>query len=118
MRKAIAESSDVYFYNLAYDLTLSGMRPMLENFGFGKKIGLMNIESSGLLPDKKWKLGYKGDFWFKGDTINLGIGQGYILTTPLQLALAYSGLANKGIIYQPQFIQPKDENLYRPKKNS
>ena len=116
MRKAIAESSDVYFYNLAYDLTLSGMRPMLENFGFGKKTGLMNIESSGLLPDKKWKLGYKGDFWFKGDTINLGIGQGYILTTPIQLALAYSGLANKGIIYQPQFTQPKDENLFRPKK--
>ena len=49
-------------------------------------------------------------------TINLGIGQGYILTTPLQLALAYSGLANKGIIYQPQFIQPKEENLYSPKK--
>ncbi|RCL41793.1 MAG: penicillin-binding protein 2 [Gammaproteobacteria bacterium] len=116
MRKAIIESSDVYFYNLAYDLTLSGIKPMLENFGFGKKTGLTPFESSGLLPDKKWKLGYKGDFWFKGDTINLGIGQGYILSTPLQLAVAYSGLANKGIIYKPLFIQPSDEKTYKPEK--
>ena len=116
MRKAIIESSDVYFYNLAYDLTLSGIKPMLENFGFGKKTGLTPFESSGLLPDKKWKLGYKGDFWFKGDTINLGIGQGYILSTPLQLAVAYSGLANKGIIYKPLFIQPSDEKAYKPEK--
>ena len=116
MRKAIIESSDVYFYNLAYDLTLSGIKPMLENFGFGKKTGLTPFESSGLLPDKKWKLGYKGDFWFKGDTINLGIGQGYILSTPLQLAVAYSGLANKGIIYKPLFIQPSNEKAYKPEK--
>jgi penicillin-binding protein 2 len=116
LRKAIIESSDVYFYNIAYDLTLSGIKPMLENFGFGKKTGLTPFESSGLLPDKKWKLGYKGDFWFKGDTINLGIGQGYILSTPLQLAVAYSGLANKGIIYKPLFIQPSDEKAYKPEK--
>ena len=116
LRKAIIESSDVYFYNIAYDLTLSGIKPMLENFGFGKKTGLTPFESSGLLPNKKWKLGYKGDFWFKGDTINLGIGQGYILSTPLQLAVAYSGLANKGIIYKPLFIQPSDEKAYKPEK--
>ena len=116
LRKAIIESSDVYFYNIAYDLTLSGIKPMLENFGFGKKTGLTPFESSGLLPDKKWKLGYKGDFWFKGDTINLGIGQGYILSTPLQLAVAYSGLANKGLIYKPLFIQPSDEKAYKPEK--
>ena len=116
LRKAIIESSDVYFYNIAYDLTLSGIKPMLESFGFGKKTGLTPFESSGLLPDKKWKLGYKGDFWFKGDTINLGIGQGYILSTPLQLAVAYSGLANKGIIYKPLFIQPSDEKAYKPEK--
>ena len=116
MRKAIAESSDVYFYNIAFDLTLAGIRPMLDSFGFGKKTGLTDFEANGLLPDKKWKLGYKGDFWFKGDTINLGIGQGYILATPLQLAMAYSGLANKGVIYQPQFIQPEDEKSFEPKK--
>ncbi len=116
MRKAIAESSDVYFYTIAFDLTLAGIRPMLDSFGFGKKTGLTDFEANGLLPDKKWKLGYKGDFWFKGDTINLGIGQGYILATPLQLAMAYSGLANKGVIYQPQFIQPEDEKSFEPKK--
>ena len=116
MKKAIVESSDVYFYNIAYDLTLSGIKPMLESFGFGQKTGLNEFESSGLLPDKKWKLGYKGDFWFKGDTINLGIGQGYILATPLQLALAYSALANKGPIYKPQLIQPNDELNFQPIK--
>tara|TARA_Y100000591_G_scaffold258379_1_gene230561 strand:- start:214 stop:2040 length:1827 start_codon:yes stop_codon:yes gene_type:complete len=116
MRKAIAESSDVYFYNLAYDLTLSGIRPMLDSFGFGKKTGLIDSEAEGLLPDKKWKLGYKGDFWFKGDTINLGIGQGYILATPIQLAMAYSGLANRGVIYQPQLLKPEDGTSFKPKK--
>ena len=116
MRKAIAESSDVYFYTIAYDLTLAGIRPMLDSFGFGKKTGLTDFEANGLLPDKKWKLGYKGDFWFKGDTINLGIGQGYILATPLQLAMAYSGLANRGLIYKPQIIQPIDETSFKPKK--
>ena len=116
MRKAIAESSDVYFYTIAFDLTLSGIRPMLDSFGFGRKTGLTDFEANGLLPDKKWKLGYKGDFWFKGDTINLGIGQGYILATPIQLAMAYSGLANRGVIYQPQLIQPEDEASYKPKK--
>ena len=89
---------------------------MLDSFGFGKKTGLTDFEANGLLPDKKWKLGYKGDFWFKGDTINLGIGQGYILATPLQLAMAYSGLANRGVIYEPQFIQPADEKSFKPKK--
>ena len=116
MRTAIADSSDVYFYTIAYDLTLAGIRPMLDSFGFGKKTGLTDFEANGLLPDKKWKLGYKGDFWFKGDTINLGIGQGYILATPLQLAMAYSGLANRGLIYKPQIIQPIDETSFKPKK--
>jgi len=114
MKKAIAESSDVYFYNLAFDLTLSGIRPMLNEFGFGKKTGLIEEESSGLLPDKKWKLGYIGDFWFKGDTINLGIGQGYILATPLQLAMAYSAIANKGKIYKPSLIEPKNIDNFVP----
>ena len=57
------------------------------------------------MPDKKWKLGQKGEFWFKGDTINMGIGQGYILATPLQIALAYSALINGGKLISPRIVQ-------------
>ena len=105
MNKAIIESSDVYFYSLAYDLTINNLSPFLEKFGFGKQSGLSIREGTGILPSRKWKLGYKGESWFKGDTINMGIGQGYITATPLQIALAYSALANKGELVQPRIIE-------------
>ena len=104
MEKAIAESSDVYFYNIAYDLTVNSIAPFLKKFGFGKSSDLFINESQGILPDKKWKLGQKGEFWFKGDTINMGIGQGYILATPLQIALAYSALINGGKLISPRIV--------------
>lgn len=105
MEKAIAESSDVYFYNIAYDLTVNSIAPFLKMFGFGESSNLFMNESKGILPDKKWKLGQKGEFWFKGDTINMGIGQGYILATPLQIALAYSALINGGRLISPRIVQ-------------
>ena len=105
MEKAIAESSDVYFYNIAYDLTVNSIAPFLKMFGFGESSNLFMNESKGILPDKKWKLGQKGEFWFKGDTINMGIGQGYILATPLQIALAYSALINGGKLISPRIVQ-------------
>ena len=108
MEKAIAESSDVYFYNIAFDLTVSKISPFLEKFGFGKSSQLFINESEGILPDQKWKLGQKGDFWFKGDTINMGIGQGYILATPLQIALAYSALINGGELISPRIVESID----------
>ena len=108
MEKAIAESSDVYFYNIAYDLTVNSITPFLKKFGFGKSSDLFINESQGILPDKKWKLGQKGEFWFKGDTINMGIGQGYILATPLQIALAYSALINGGKLISPRIVQSID----------
>ena len=108
MEKAIAESSDVYFYNIAFDLTVSSISPFLEKFGFGKSSQLFKNESEGILPDQKWKLGQKGEFWFKGDTINMGIGQGYILATPLQIALAYSALINGGKLISPRIVESID----------
>ena len=93
MKKAIVESSDVYFYSLAYDLTINNLSPFLEKFGYGKQSGLTENEAKGILPSRKWKLGYIGEAWFKGDTINMGIGQGYITATPIQIALAYAVLA-------------------------
>ena len=108
MESAIAESSDVYFYNIAFDLTVSSISPFLAKFGFGASSKLIGNESRGILPDKKWKLGQKGEFWFKGDTINMGIGQGYILTTPLQIALAYSALVNGGQLITPRIVESID----------
>ena len=108
MESAIAESSDVYFYNIAFDLTVSSISPFLAKFGFGASSKLIGNESKGILPDKKWKLGQKGEFWFKGDTINMGIGQGYILTTPLQIALAYSALVNGGQLITPRIVESID----------
>ncbi len=108
MESAIAESSDVYFYNIAFDLTVSSISPFLAKFGFGASSKLIGNESKGILPDKNWKLGQKGEFWFKGDTINMGIGQGYILTTPLQIALAYSALVNGGQLITPRIVESID----------
>ena len=105
MKKAIVESSDVYFYSLAYDLTINNLSPFLEKFGYGKQSGLTENEAKGILPSRKWKLGYIGEAWFKGDTINMGIGQGYIAATPIQIALAYAALANKGEIVKPRIIE-------------
>ena len=110
MKKAIIESSDVYFYSLAYDLTIGNLSPFLEKFGFGSSSGLTQNESKWILPSRKWKLGYVGDFWFKGDTINMGIGQGYITATPIQIAVAYSVLANKGELVQPRIIESIGKN--------
>tara|TARA_B100000242_G_scaffold153579_1_gene109686 strand:+ start:6455 stop:8263 length:1809 start_codon:yes stop_codon:yes gene_type:complete len=105
MKKAIVESSDVYFYALAYDLTINNLSPFLEKFGYGKQSGLSENEAKGILPSRKWKLGYIGEAWFKGDTINMGIGQGYITATPIQIALAYATLANRGEIVKPRIIE-------------
>ena len=105
MKKAIVESSDVYFYALAYDLTINNLSPFLEKFGYGKQSGLTENEAKGILPSRKWKLGYIGEAWFKGDTINMGIGQGYITATPIQIALAFATLANRGEIVKPRIIE-------------
>ena len=105
MKKAIVESSDVYFYALAYDLTINNLSPFLEKFGYGKQSGLTENEAKGILPSRKWKLGYIGEAWFKGDTINMGIGQGYITAPPIQIALAYATLANRGEIVKPRIIE-------------
>ena len=105
MKKAIVESSDVYFYSLAYDLTINNLSPFLEKFGYGKQSGLTENEAKGILPSRKWKLGYIGEAWLKVDTINMVIGQGYITATPIQIALAYAALANKGEIVKPRIIE-------------
>jgi len=106
LHKAIVESSDVYFYELASKLTIDKISNFLSLFNFGKNTGIdLNNESASILPDRKWKLGNIGETWFVGDTVNMGIGQGYIAVTPIQLASSVSAIATKGKIFKPKLVE-------------
>ena len=115
LHKAIVESSDVYFYELASKLTIDKISNFLSLFYFGKNTGVDLInESSSVLPDKNWKLGNIGEAWFVGDTINMGIGQGYITVTPLQLASSISAIATKGKIFKPKLVARLGDQVIKP----
>ena len=115
LNKAIIESSDVYFYELASKTTVDQIHSFLKPFGFGQKTGIqLTAEEEGVLPSRNWKLGRTGDSWFVGDTINLGIGQGYMTTTPLQLAVAVSVLATRGKAYKPNIVEKVDTTFIEP----
>jgi len=122
LRKAIIESCDVYFYDLALNMGIDNMSSYLAQFGFGQKTGLdLHGESAALLPSRQWKRKTRRLPWFPGETLITGIGQGFMLTTPLQLATATANLALNGIRQRPQMIyaiqDPKIEilNLRPPK---
>ena len=115
LNKAIVESSDVYFYELASKLTIDRISSFLLEFGFGEISGIdLTNESKSILPTRNWKLGNIGEAWFVGDTINIGIGQGYISSTPLQLAVSLSAIANKGKIFKPKLISHNRLEDYEP----
>ena len=105
MHDSIVQSCDVYFYDLARNLGIERMHDYLDGFGFGRKTGIdMNGESAALLPSRDWKRGARDEPWYPGETVIAGIGQGYMLVTPLQLASATSALANEGIRMKPHFL--------------
>jgi penicillin-binding protein 2 len=100
--KAIVESCDVYFYNLALTLGIDRMQEFLQQFGFGKRTGVdLPDEAFGLLPSRQWKQRSRHQPWYPGETLITGIGQGYFLVTPLQLAAATATLANRGVRIEP-----------------
>ncbi len=106
MFKAIAVSCDTYFYGLATELGIDNMFNFMSRFGFGKKTGLdLEGETSGLLPSQEWKMKRHNDKWYAGDTVSAGIGQGYNLVTPMQLAYATAALANNGTGYKPHLLR-------------
>jgi penicillin-binding protein 2 len=103
--KAIIVSCDTYFYNLAVKLGIVRMDTVLHEFGFGSRTGIaLTHESTGLAPTPYWKLGATGHPWYTGDTVNAGIGQGYVLATPLQLAMATATLSEHGKRFVPELI--------------
>jgi penicillin-binding protein 2 len=103
---AIEQSCDVYFYELAHRLGINRMHDYLREFGFGDKTGIdLFGERSGLLPSREWKRRVHNKIWYPGETLIAGIGQGYMLATPLQLAVATSALATKGKKIQPRLLK-------------
>jgi len=106
MHKSIVQSCDTYYYRLANDLGIDRMHAFLSQFGFGKKTGIdMDGEVAGVLPSREWKAKHSRQPWYPGETIIAGIGQGYNLVTPLQLAVATAALANGGTVYRPELVQ-------------
>ena len=106
------QSSHVYNYRLADLLGIDRISQFLENFQFGKVTGIdLPNESAGILPSRKWKDENIGRKWTKGETIITGIGQGYMLVTPLQLAVATSIIANKGKIILPKINSDFSHNI-------
>jgi len=122
LRKAIIESCDVYFYELALNLGIDKIHSYLSLFGFGNKTGVdLHNESSALLPSREWKRRMRHLPWFPGETVITGIGQGFMSVTPLQLASATATLSLDGQRQRPQMIyaieDPKTKilNLRPPK---
>ena len=105
LHDAIVQSCDVYFYELALATGIDRMHEYLSSFGFGERTGIkLGGESRGLVPSRAWKRNARGEPWFPGETLITGIGQGYVLATPLQLATATAAIAMRGVRLRPRLV--------------
>jgi penicillin-binding protein 2 len=105
MQVALEESVNTYFYRLALDLGIDRIHSYLGQFGFGALTGIdLHGESAGLLPSRDWKRGRYGEAWYPGETVIAGIGQGFNVVTPLQLANALATLVNGGQRLEPRLL--------------
>ena len=103
---AIMRSNDTYFYDLAHKLGIDRLSTYMNQFGIGRKVSLdMFEESAGLMPSREWKRATRRQAWFPGETLILGIGQGYMQSTPLQLAQATALIASKGKWIRPHLAK-------------
>jgi len=106
LHDAIIQSCDVYFYRLALSLGIDRIGDFLSRFGLGSNTGIDVLEEkAGLLPSREWKRRARKQDWYQGETLITGIGQGYLLTTPLQLASATATLAMRGQRYAPRLLR-------------
>ena len=106
--QALAFSCDPYFYTVAYNLYQYNpdyMAQVARQFGLGEFTQIGQVaEAKGLMPDPAWKLSAYGEPWTPGDSVNMGIGQGYLLVTPLQIAQMMAAVRNGGVLYRPQIV--------------
>ncbi len=111
--KSIVVSSDTYYYQLANDMGIDAIAGFMRHLGFGSRTGIdLEGEATGVLPSPEWKLKRfskpEQQRWYPGETISIGIGQGYNAYTPIQLALATAALANNGVMYRPRLSSHVD----------
>jgi penicillin-binding protein 2 len=115
VHKAIVQSSDTFFYNMSYRMGIDNIHRFGVEFGLGERTGIdIPNERQGLWPSREWKQRKHRLPWFPGDTLNVGIGQGYALATPLQLAVMTTTLANKGKRYRPRLVKMLGNELIEP----
>ena len=117
--KAIEESADTFFYQVAFMMGIDRIHSMLSQFGYGKSTGIdLNEEYNGLLPSRDWKLKVHKKGWYQGDTVSVGIGQGYWIATPIQMVKAMVALINNGKVIAPHLLakaeRGKSVELYQP----
>ncbi|WP_439239835.1 penicillin-binding protein 2 [Lonepinella sp. BR2474] len=118
LQKAITESSDTYFYQVAYKLGIDRLSEWMKKFGFGMPTGVdIKEETAAIMPDREWKQKRYKKPWVMGDTIPVGIGQGYWTATPLQLAKALAVLINNGRVNTPHLMQEIHGSLVEPYKD-
>ncbi|MDH3640846.1 MAG: penicillin-binding protein 2 [Gammaproteobacteria bacterium] len=112
LNRAIYRSSNVFFYDLASRLDVDQLSAFAAQFGYGQRTAVdIPDASKGLLPTRIWKQGAKGEIWYPGDSVNMGIGQGDLLATPLQLATVASVIANRGSWPRPRMLLASDRPL-------
>ena len=115
LRDSIAQSCDVYFYELANRLGIDAIAESLDDFGIGSLTGVdLPSEKRGILPSTEWKRRAIGSSWYGGETLIVGIGQGYMLATPMQLAVATTVLATRGTAFKPRFVAAVDGTPIEP----
>ena len=113
LHRALAQSCDIYFYNLGKAMGIDRLSEWAEMNGLGKKTGVdLPHEYAGLVPNQKWKIRTQRQRWFPGDTISVAIGQGFLTTTPLQLAYSIGGIASGGVFHRPHLV--RDTNRQEP----
>ena len=112
LQRAIYRSSNVYFYELSSRMPTDALPDFVAQFGFGRVTALDVADTDpGILPNSAWKAGYRGEPWYPGDNLNMAIGQGDLLVTPLQLATAAATIANRGRLVPPRLLKSSDAPL-------
>ncbi|QEL10917.1 penicillin-binding protein 2 [Kushneria phosphatilytica] len=115
MHRAIVVSNDTYFYHLAHELGIDRIAPFMHKFGFGEDHSLdVWGASDGLMPSREWKRARYNKVWYPGETLSAGIGQGYWLATPLQMATAMTVLANRGHWVRPHLAKKVGDREVEP----
>lgn len=117
MMHAIMQSCDVYFYDLAVELGVDRIHDFASKFGLGRLTEIdLPREKPGVLPSKAWKKKHFNTVWYPGETVSVGIGQGYMTTTPMQLAQMTANIARRGAVFRPQILNSVENIITHEKK--